>query len=65
MRLHGWKWRGNNMVWIGYGLAWLSTALAISVGIYYTHSAWCLWALILLACIGISQGKEEGNDKDE
>lgn len=26
---------------------WISTALAVIVGIEVTHSAWCLWAFIL------------------
>lgn len=47
------------MIWLGYGLAWLSTSIATSVGIYYTHSAWCLWALILPACINISSNKDK------
>lgn len=47
------------MIWLGYGLAWLSTAIATSVGIYYTHSAWCLWAFILPACIKISTSKDK------
>jgi len=27
--------------------AWISTALAVIVGIEVTHSAWCLWAFLL------------------
>ncbi len=27
--------------------AWISTALAVIVGIEATHSAWCLWAFLL------------------
>ena len=53
------------MIWLGYGLAWLSTAIATSVGIYYTYSAWCLWAFILPACINISSSKEEGSKNDD
>lgn len=42
------------MVWLGYGLAWLSTVISTSVGIYfYTPS-----------CIKISKSKEEGSNKD-
>lgn len=29
-----------------YACAWLATAIAISVGIYITKNANCLWALI-------------------
>lgn len=46
------------MVWIGYAAAWISTAAATSVGLYYTHSPWCLLAMILPACIKIrSEGE--------
>ena len=27
--------------------AWISTALAVIVGIEVTHSAWCLWAFFV------------------
>lgn len=27
--------------------AWISTALAVIVGIEVTHPAWCLWAFLL------------------
>lgn len=33
-------------IWKIYFSMWFSTALAISIAIYFTHSAWCLWALI-------------------
>lgn len=26
---------------------WVSVAIAVSVGIYYTKSPWCLWALLI------------------
>nr|DAW88477.1 MAG TPA: hypothetical protein [Caudoviricetes sp.] len=29
---------------------WISVAVAVSVGIYITKSAWCLWAFILPIC---------------
>lgn len=51
------------MVWFAYAMAWLSTAAACIAGMYFTHSAWCLWALILPACIKITNGKES-EDKD-
>lgn len=28
-------------------VAWISTAVAVSVGIYYTQNALCLWALLI------------------
>lgn len=53
------------MIYLAYGLAWLSTAIATSVGIYYTHSAWCLLALILPACINVSSKKDKDIESNE
>lgn len=51
------------MVWFAYAMVWLSTALAAIAGMYFTHSAWCLWALILPACISIKKsGKDDKVD---
>lgn len=33
--------------WIAKGMKWIGVALAVSVGIYVTGSAWCLWALLI------------------
>ena len=50
-----------------YGMAWVATALAVSVGIYYTKDGTCLWALIFPLCISVktsgSKDKEEVKDK--
>ena len=27
--------------------AWISTAIAVSIGIYFTHNPKCLWALFI------------------
>lgn len=51
------------MIWIGYAAAWISTAAAVIAGMYFTESAWCLWALILPAVIKIERGKENDADK--
>lgn len=50
-------------MWIAYGVMWVSTALAACVGVYFTHSPWCLWALLIPACVRISQEKK--TEKDE
>ena len=44
------------MIYFAYAMAWLSTAIAVSVGIYFTHSALCLWALLIPAFIKVSKG---------
>lgn len=51
------------MVWIAYAMAWLSTSAAAIAGMYFTHSAWCLWVFILPACIEIKNRRDE--DKEE
>lgn len=48
----------NKWVWIGYGMMWLSVALAVSVGIYFTHSIHCLWFLLIPSCVSFSENKE-------
>lgn len=42
------------MMWIAYALAWISTATAVSVGIYYTDNPKCLLALFIPALIRVS-----------
>ena len=46
------------MFWFAYAMIWLSTSVAVSFGVYFTHSAWCLWALLIPACISVSKDKE-------
>ena len=40
---------------------WLSSALAISAGLYFTAVIKCLWILLIPACVKVSMHK----DKDE
>ena len=35
--------------WIGKGMKWIGVSIAVSVGIYITGSAWCLWAFLIPA----------------
>lgn len=39
------------MGYIAYALAWVSTSIAVSTGIYYTHKASCLWFMLIPALI--------------
>lgn len=43
------------MIYFAYAMAWVSSAIAVSCGIYFTHSAWCLWALLIPALIKVSK----------
>ena len=36
---------------------WLSSALAISAGLYFTHDIKCLWFLLIPACVKVSMHK--------
>lgn len=36
-------------IWKIYAAMWLSTAIAVSVAVYVTNSAWCLWAFMFPA----------------
>ena len=45
------------MIWFAYAMVWLSTAIAVSCGICVTHSAWCLWALLIPALMKV--GRDE------
>ena len=40
-------------VCIAYGLMWLSTAIAVCVGIYCLHSIHCLWFMIIPSFVHI------------
>ena len=56
----------KRMIWIGYAAAWISTAAAVIAGFYFTGSAWCLWALLLPAMIGVKNSQKNGEEmKDE
>lgn len=30
------------MIYLAYAVAWICTAAATGLGLYYTHSPWCL-----------------------
>lgn len=49
------------MAYIGYGLMWLSVALAVCVGLYYTHNIHCLWFLFVPTLISF---RIEDKNKD-
>ena len=51
------------MIWIGYEAAWISTAAAVIAGVYFTGSAWCLWALLLPVLIKVESSRKLGGRK--
>lgn len=51
---------------IAYAIAWISTAIGVVTGVYYTKSAWCLWAFLLPACMQIKfNNSDSGNGNNE
>ena len=57
----------NKYVWIAYGMMWLSVALAISVGIYFTQNIHCLWFFLIPMMMKVKSGsgnEAESEDKE-
>lgn len=53
------------MIYFAYAMAWVSTAVATIAGMYFTHSAWCLWAFILPACIELTHKNKDDKESEE
>lgn len=56
------------MIYFVYAMAWISTSAAVIAGMYFTKSAWCLWAFVLPACIELThkpKDEESGAAEDE
>lgn len=53
------------MIYFAYAMAWISTSVAVIAGMYFTHSAWCLWAFILPACIKITDKNKDDKESEE
>lgn len=51
--------------YFAYASMWISTAVAVSVGIWATHSAWCLRAMFIPAMVKASFGVKENEDEKE
>ena len=57
---------GETIMWLAYAIIWISVSLTACFGVYITKSAWCLWALLLPACIGFSNTSDnKDEDKNE
>lgn len=53
------------MIYLAYAMAWISTSVAVIAGIYFTHSAWCLWAFILPACVELTHKSKDDEESEE
>jgi len=51
-------------MWIAYGIAWLATGIATSVGIYITKDANCLWAMLIPGMISLSSKGDKTNKEE-
>ena len=52
-------------MWKSILAIWGSTAIAIGIGLYYTHDIRCLWFLLVPTCMRYrSNDKEESEDKE-
>ena len=52
-------------MWIAYAIAWISTAAAVSVGMYYTHNPKVLWALLIPALIRVTRSDKDKEKEKE
>lgn len=52
----------NKWIYIGWGIAWISTSAAVCVAIVVTKSSLPLWAMFIPTFISISR-KEDTNRK--
>lgn len=53
------------MIYFAYAMAWISTSVAVIAGMYFTHSAWCLWAFILPACVELTKKNKDDEESEE
>lgn len=54
------------MVYLVYAVAWIATSFGACTGLYFTHSAWCLWAFLFPACISLThKSKDDENEGEE
>lgn len=53
------------MIYLAYAVAWICTATATGLGLYYTHSPWCLLALIIPAEISLKHNSKDDNKNNK
>lgn len=51
----------NTIAWIWIMVVWVASCAVIGYAVFVTKSAYCLWALLIPACMGFSskRSKEE------
>ena len=47
------------MIYFAYAMTWISTSAAVIAGVYFMHSAWCLWALTFPALTKLTQKNKD------
>jgi hypothetical protein len=50
-------------MWFAYGMMWLAIGAAVIVGLWLTHDANCLWALLIGTFISVSTKGGSNRDK--
>ena len=52
---------------IAYASTWITTAIVVIFAIKYTESIWCIWALLIPACVSIeiNTSNESDDSKEE
>lgn len=54
------------MKWCACSIMWISVSIAVCACTYFTKSAWCLWAFLLLACASsFSNKRDDINEEDK
>jgi hypothetical protein len=43
----------NNRIYVVLSVMWIATSAAVIAGLYFTHSKWCLLALLIPANIRV------------
>lgn len=46
-------------VWKIYVAAWISTAVAVCVSVYFTRSPWCMWGMLLPCFLSYKNDSKE------
>lgn len=48
----------NFDMWFSKAIIGVSISAAVAAGIYYTRSAWCLWALMIIVMVYQNMGQK-------
>lgn len=52
-------------IWFAYAMVWLSVAIAVSVGIYFTRNIHCLWFLVVPLFVSMEHNKKDKDNKKQ